>query len=254
MCLAKGTMIDVVRGLVPIEDVKAGDDVFCYDENRELDIKKVVWSGRTGNKKVLRLHWSGGGNSGGYVDLTPEHMVRVEGGEYVKAMDLSNGQRVLAFGSGEILHRQFRTITGVLEINKCVDVYDLEIKDCHNFIANQICVHNSCSDPVQESNVLPAIKKVRWFFKPTNFGLNLHPDLDRVLYEVDMKIIRKVKSKIREVFKEYLDEELASVKLILWERVSIRDNKIHELGLEIEELKNKIEKLSGGCACKKGGE
>ena len=38
-------------------------------------------------------------------------------------------------------------ITNVEWINEKVDVYDLEVEDCHNFIANEICVHNSSQDP-----------------------------------------------------------------------------------------------------------
>ena len=29
----------------------------------------------------------------------------------------------------------------------CFDVYDIEVEDIHNFIANEICVHNSSKDP-----------------------------------------------------------------------------------------------------------
>ena len=32
-------------------------------------------------------------------------------------------------------------------LNKYVEVYDLEIEDYNNFIANEICVHNSSSNP-----------------------------------------------------------------------------------------------------------
>lgn len=38
-------------------------------------------------------------------------------------------------------------ITDIEYINKYVDVYDLEVEDVHNFIANGICVHNSSQNP-----------------------------------------------------------------------------------------------------------
>src|SRR5690606_25858166 len=38
-------------------------------------------------------------------------------------------------------------VTGIEVLDQRVDVYDIEVEECHNFIANEICVHNSCSDP-----------------------------------------------------------------------------------------------------------
>jgi DNA polymerase I-like protein with 3'-5' exonuclease and polymerase domains len=35
----------------------------------------------------------------------------------------------------------------VEEIPGIHEVYDIEVENCHNFIANEICVHNSCSQP-----------------------------------------------------------------------------------------------------------
>lgn len=65
-----------------------------------------------------------------------------------------------------------------------------------------------------------------------------------------MKVITtKIKQKIRNVFKEYLDEQLASVKIILWERVSIRDNTIHDLSVRIDELEKTIKGMEHICTC-----
>ena len=38
-------------------------------------------------------------------------------------------------------------ITGIEVLPDAVDVYDLEVEDTHNFIANEICVHNSANAP-----------------------------------------------------------------------------------------------------------
>lgn len=92
-CIAKGSLIEVVRDVsihpkgIPIEDVKKGDYVYCYDDNLELVIRKVLWSGKTGKKKVIRIHWSARGKKG-YLDLTPEHEVRLASGKYVQAQHL----------------------------------------------------------------------------------------------------------------------------------------------------------------------
>lgn len=109
-CVAKGTYVDVIRDVlkypkgIPIEDVKVNDLVYSYDENKNLTINKVLWSGKTGHKKVIRIHWLGQGRkTTGYIDLTPEHEVRLINGNYKKAKDLTKKDRVLA------LHREIKS-------------------------------------------------------------------------------------------------------------------------------------------------
>ena len=146
LCVAKGTMVDVVRDLsknlsgIPIEDVKVGDLVYTYNDELNLDIRPVKWGGKTGIKKVIRVHWESRGNSKkrGYVDLTPEHEIRKSNGLYCQARNLKPGDSVLPLTC---------EITKIEEINEFVDVYDLEVEDTHNFIAGGLCVHNSSASP-----------------------------------------------------------------------------------------------------------
>ncbi len=258
-CVAKGTLIEIVRDVskypkgIPIEQVKVGDLVYCYDNNCNLTIKKVKWAGQTGIREVLRIHWHAK-EKHGYLDITPEHRVRLVSGEYVEAKNLKGdfrakapkiqvlalgrvGDHIYPTGKREILdHRfvynsvfkdlddsfdvhhkdenrlnnnpsnlekltssehsikhnnltdkirklgnkkfiesirlgkiKFRRGSDTIErkwsnqfrkfiphnhcierieyINICAPVYDLEIEDESNFIANEICVHNSCSRP-----------------------------------------------------------------------------------------------------------
>jgi hypothetical protein len=92
-CVAKGTMIEVVRDVsarpngVPIEDVRAGDLVYCYDDSLNLTVRRVTWSGKTGHKKVVRLHWRARGKKG-HLDVTADHRIRLADGRYVPAGEL----------------------------------------------------------------------------------------------------------------------------------------------------------------------
>lgn len=92
-CVAKGTKILVVRDFekypegIPIEEVKEGDLVYCFDDKLDFVIKKVLWSGKTGHKEIIRLHWRSK-NRVGYLDVTPEHLVRHTSGKYIPAKDL----------------------------------------------------------------------------------------------------------------------------------------------------------------------
>jgi uracil-DNA glycosylase family 4 len=85
-----------VKHGIPIKDVKVGDLVFCYDDEGNLQIRKVLWQGKTGTKKLLRLHWSAANNrKTGHLDLTPEHKVRLLDGSYKMAKDLKPDDRLL---------------------------------------------------------------------------------------------------------------------------------------------------------------
>ena len=94
-CVAKGSKILVMRDFtehpdgIPIEEVKAGDYVYCFDNDLNPAIRKVLWAGKTGHKEVVRIHWVGkGGHGKGYLDVTPEHLIRLVNGEYRPAADL----------------------------------------------------------------------------------------------------------------------------------------------------------------------
>lgn len=105
LCIAKGTEVEVIRNLnthpkVKIEDVKVGDLVYTYDDEKKLTIRPVVWSGKTGHKKVVRVHWQTGGGRKGFTDMTPDHRVRLVDGTYQEAQKLTKGTQVLALARG----------------------------------------------------------------------------------------------------------------------------------------------------------
>lgn len=97
-CVAKGTLVEVVRDVrkfpkgIPIEDVRAGDLAYCYDDDLNLTVKRVKWAGKTGRRRVVRLHWTARGKHG-HLDVTPEHLVRLSSGEYEEASNLSGDFR-----------------------------------------------------------------------------------------------------------------------------------------------------------------
>jgi len=104
-CVARGTPVEVARDQsrdfagVPIENVRAGDLAYTYDENGRLTLRKVLSAGKTGHKEVLSVKWrSGRHKREGALEVTPDHEIRLSSGEYVRAEDLRPGDRVLALG------------------------------------------------------------------------------------------------------------------------------------------------------------
>jgi len=101
-CVAKGSLVLAARDFmsnpsgVPIEDIRAGDHVYCFNSDLKLVLKKVLWAGKTGHKKVVRIRYKGAVNNVGYLDVTPEHRIRLVNGEYVAASELLNDYRDLS--------------------------------------------------------------------------------------------------------------------------------------------------------------
>lgn len=138
-CIEENTLIRVVGGDKPIKDVKVGDLVQCYDEDGDMRIKRVLSLIDSGYRDCIKLKWGTKVNKDyGELICTPEHLIRKADGSWLRADKLEQGDeltglsvnsKVLGKGSVGIRH-----------------VYDIEVEDCHNFMANGICVHN-CSKP-----------------------------------------------------------------------------------------------------------
>lgn len=106
-CVRRGTLVEIVRDVseypkgIPIEDVRTGDLAYCYLPDGELAIRKVLKAWRTGVRELVRVHWRGTGRRHrGYIDLTPEHRVRLTSKEWKAAGDLQAGDRVVALSRG----------------------------------------------------------------------------------------------------------------------------------------------------------
>lgn len=178
-CVAKGTPILMPRNLnkypdgVPIEKIKKGDYVYCYDDTLSLRLGKVVWAGKTGHMKIIRVYWkSSHPIREGYVDVTPDHLIRQLDGSYIRADQLKIGQSVLSL-------RRNHIITRIEELPDKVDVYDIEVKDYHNFIASEICVHNSSRKPNLQ-NLPRDDKDIRRAFKARDGYVYVELDFSQI--------------------------------------------------------------------------
>lgn len=93
-CIAEGSLILVARDFltnpkgIPIEEIKTGDYVYCFDNELNPAIQKVLWAGKTGHREVIRIHYSVHGYGKGFLDVTPEHKVRLIDGSYEQAKNL----------------------------------------------------------------------------------------------------------------------------------------------------------------------
>lgn len=214
-CLVAGTQVMVPGGTKNIEDILPGDDVYSYDNNGRLVIRRVLDSWCTGERETVKIKWRTNGRTEGELECTPDHPIRLINGTYKTPQQMcedgSSGKRgatpywvpVMALrrtqqraGSGDYkatylystgrdrvkearfvfehyagyspehvhhvdgdpshnwpenlqgmgaaehgaLHNH--AITHIIPQPGKRRVYDITVEDTHNFIANEICVHN----------------------------------------------------------------------------------------------------------------
>lgn len=173
MCIAKGTAVQTPCDRsrhpngVPIEEVKVGDQVYCYDSDGNLHLRKVLWAGQRGVKETVVVRWVGQGNQHeGTLVCTPDHPIRLFDGTWVEAQHLQENDRVMALSSRlkgpahdkQVGYYRAKELLAYYSLEQnhrilCVEkgptvpVYDLEVSEFNNFIAGELCVHNSSRDP-----------------------------------------------------------------------------------------------------------
>ena len=171
-CIAEGELVTLTTGKKPIEDVKVGDKVYCFDEDRQLYQRKVLAVLDQGERECVEIKWAGGGyrkvvyedrpdgtkkykgteEVTGTLICTADHLIRVTDtkwdtpARWVQAGDLIEGDLMLRLtvGSEYKLTDSVRVLS-VTPVGKR-QVYDLSIEEHENFVASDINVHN-CKQP-----------------------------------------------------------------------------------------------------------
>lgn len=163
-CIDENSLVMVPGGDVKIKELRVNDQVYCYNDLGELRVKKVLNVIDKGKKECIRLNWiDADSGTKGYLVCTPDHLIRLESGEWVQAGKLNIGDKLcyLARSCEDSIKMHIAGRFNVPECEKNNEhthyvesitkvgvrhVYDLEIEDYHNFIANEINVHN-CNKP-----------------------------------------------------------------------------------------------------------
>lgn len=177
-CLDEDTLVTTVGGVKKIKDVEVGDLVYCYDTDGSVRIKPVLNVIYKGYKECIELKWfsSGNGNTGSLV-CTPDHNIKAKHSGWVQAKDCLNKKVYHLHRSNEE-----RPTDSVCSIDSIIqagkrNVYDLEIDGIHNFIANELCVHN-CSRP--NAQQLP--KSVTKIIVPRDNYCTIDADFSQIEY------------------------------------------------------------------------
>lgn len=172
-CIAEGQrVLTVDRGLVPIQDVRIGDNVYCFDLDERKPVTSVVLDTlKTGVRKcvnVVATHSSD--NRSVSLLCTPDHFVRTYEGEWVEAAKLKHGDKLLyCFKHGDELFEPCSSsdelVVNSVDPMPYYNVYDLCIDGHHNFVVQDICVHNSSNPNAQ--NIPSHATDIRHLFRAT---------------------------------------------------------------------------------------
>ena len=136
-CFTGDTEVYTSEGLVCIEDVEVGDEVWAYNpETGEKELKEVlnVWVKET--DEILHVSTADGET----IDTTTNHPFYVDGRGWVAAGDLEIGDTFVTADGDEV------EVTDV-EIEKLAEpitVYNLEVEDYHTYFVGEygVLVHN----------------------------------------------------------------------------------------------------------------
>lgn len=142
-CFPAGTLVHTDCGPVPIEEIKVGEHrALSWCGGDGLRYNNVAASRVKMADAIVRVEFS----SGAAIECTPDHKVYVVGKGYVEVADMSVGDKVkevVANASESMLYSlSSATVTHIETRSECIEVYDIQVDNDHNFFANGILVHN----------------------------------------------------------------------------------------------------------------
>ena len=153
-CFVAGTLVAGKSGLVPIEQIQAGDFVWASDpDTGETDLKRVVQTFINESSELVHLSVNGE-----EIVTTPGHPFWVPVKGWTKAIQLRAGDR-LQFLNGEyVIVEQVQHEL----LESPVFVYNFEVEDYHTYYvgANSVLVHNVCK--AAKDAGLPTKGKIRY--------------------------------------------------------------------------------------------
>lgn len=152
-CLVGDTLIQTIEGAKPIKDLVGTQPyVYCMNDEGKLIIKQAskVWKTRE-NAELVEIDFNRG-----KLICTPDHKIFTRNRGWVKAVDLQPKDKLngLGFSKGNEIDEVVKLtsknfiLKSVTKLNYTADVYDMTVEGVHNFIANNIVVHNCAEEPL----------------------------------------------------------------------------------------------------------
>ncbi len=139
-CFKAGTKILTPKGEINIEEIKAGDIVYSYDNGNLVETKVVkLWIHEDYKDPAGILRLTNGIN----IDVTLNHpFYDVDQNEYKELRDFAFNEELVYF---DLKLKKFQTtrIIGFEKTDYFYLEYNLHLEKYHNFLANGVVVHNA---------------------------------------------------------------------------------------------------------------
>ena len=137
-CFVAGTLIKTSEGLIPIEEIRVGDEVFAYNiETDEIELKEVKQLFVHEENELVHLMINGE-----KIDTTKNHPFFVEDLGFISAKDLQDGDELRLYDGSTASVESIE-----IEVHdEPVFVYNFEVEDWHTYFVGEqsILVHNMC--------------------------------------------------------------------------------------------------------------
>ena len=137
-CLPPGELIKTKRGLIPVEKIRVGDEVWTHKE-RWCPVIALSISSFDG--ELVKIE-----TSSSTLLLTPNHPVYHNDG-WTNAESLNPGDEIVSMSnesmdcsSGQFMHKE--SILAVSAIKYKGPVYNFQVEEDESYVANDIIVHN----------------------------------------------------------------------------------------------------------------
>lgn len=137
-CFVAGTLIKTSEGLIPIEEIRVGDEVFAYNiETGETELKEVKQLFVHEENELVHLVINGE-----KIDTTTNHPFFVEDLGFISAKDLQVGDELRLYDGSTASVESIE----IEVLDEPVFVYNFEVEDWHTYFVGElsILVHNMC--------------------------------------------------------------------------------------------------------------
>lgn len=154
-CVDENTRVLMSDGTTKkIKNLSVGDYVVSVNPNNEIVTQKVVNVFDNGYSNVLKISFGWMGEES--IIVTPTHKILTNEG-WIEAENINANHLICIPGKAN--HTiEFTGIDSIKWLSSKHHVYDIEVENTHNYIANGIVVHNCFAKKTGTQDVIPVIK------------------------------------------------------------------------------------------------
>ena len=143
-CFPSYVSLKTNEGYKKISEIKVGDSIISFNDRGELEEDIVSNTFVYDDKEVYRYYIS----NNSFVDVTKEHPVLTLENTFEEIGKLNVGDYLID------IHNSPVRITSIEFLNKD-RVYNIEVKNNHTYIAENIRVHNKTKEPIGRRPIFP---------------------------------------------------------------------------------------------------